>query len=649
MNRLSTAVDFEKALNAEQYAAVTAGEGPLLVLAAAGTGKTRTLVYRLAWLAAQGVPPSRVLLLTFTNKAAREMLERAASLLTTPSSGIWGGTFHHLCNRLLRRHAERIGFASNYTILDRDDARSLVGRCVKDRKLNHREFPKPDVLLDCVSRAANCSRSVEAIIAERLDEADVDPDAVLKVLKDYAAAKQRLQSMDFDDLLVNGLRLFVEHAGEMTPYLDRFLHVLVDEYQDTNPVQASLVDRVAARHRNIMVVGDDFQSIYAWRGADFRNILSFPDRYADTRIIKLETNYRSVPEVLAVANACIRGNPDQFQKTLRATRSAYQRPLLAMVRDGGEQARFVVDQLRRLRREGYAPDDIAILYRAHYHAMELQMELTRERVAYTITSGVRFFEQAHIKDVLAPLRLVEHAGDELAFVRLLSLLPGVGERTALKLWQSLGGRLPATDEVTMGRITRALKGDAVDAWKAIARVMARYEPMGRHASVVLKGFVEAFYERHALNTFENAEQRLQDVDELITHADRFESTEALLSEVALMTNLDAEADAVDKQDLKRVRLSTIHQAKGLEWPAVIVLWMTEGMFPSPRSVQESADGEAEERRLFYVALTRAKTELCFCVPAVRRMRDGGVMPCEPSRFITELPPDLLRRQRAGFY
>ena len=643
-------IDFKACLNDAQLEAVTGPDGPLLVLAAAGTGKTRTLVYRVAYLVERGDDPHGMLLLTFTNRAANEMLERAEALVGPGVGDVWGGTFHHMCNRLLRRHAPLIGYERDYTIMDRDDSRSVVSECVKSRRLQGRDFPKPNVLLGLLGTAVNSELPLSAVVESRLAEADVDTEQVTAVIGDYVKRKRELGAMDFDDLLTNCLRLFREHEGVLREYQQRFRHVLVDEYQDTNAIQAELVDRLAAGHRNLLVVGDDFQSIYAWRGADFRNIMSFPKRYPGARVVTLETNYRSVPEVLDVANACIAGNPDQYQKTLRSTREEHRRPRVAYVRDGDSQARYVVGLIHEMRREGHRYPDIAVLYRAHFHALDLQIELTREGIPYVITSGVRFFEQAHIKDVCSLLRILDNPGDELAFCRLLSLFPGVGPRTAATLWGRLGGRFDAADTAQREMVAKTLRAPARAVWRVLEAVLTAYsdEELQEDGGEIIYRFLRVFYEGHARKSFDNAERRIDDIQELSLHTAKYDSVEQFLSGVALMTNLDAEADTVGVPDGPAVRLSTVHQAKGLEWPVVIVLWATDGMFPSSRSVSESAGGEAEERRLFYVAVTRAKDELCLCVPEVRRTREGGAMYCRPSRFVAELPAGLVENVRPGF-
>lgn len=643
-------IDFRNDLNEEQYAAATAPDGPLLVLAAAGTGKTRTLVYRVAYLVESGISPDRILLLTFTNKAAREMLERANQVVGAGVGGIWAGTFHHMANRILRRYAGLIGFGSDFTILDRDDSRTIVLNCVKDLGFRGKEFPKSDVLLGLFSAAANTETSIEDIMDQRFTENHVDPEQVVKVHGAYNNKKRKLGAMDFDDLLTNCLSLFREKKEVVQKYQEQFLHILVDEYQDTNTIQAELIDRLAEKNRNLLVVGDDFQSIYSWRGANFRNIMSFPERYKDSRMYKLETNYRSVPEILAVANACIAGNPEQFQKTLRPTREPYKKPIVFKMRDGGEQARHVVEQISSLQCSGYKLSDIAILYRAHYHAMELQMVLTRERIPYVITSGTRFFEQAHIKDVCSVLRILETPGDEMAFTRLIGFLPGVGAATAAKLWQKLGGSFKACDPGSRKRLRQALRPAALEGWDAISAVFEAYDSddLKDDGGEVIHRFVESFYERYCANAYQDPGRRIDDIRELILYMARFETVEMFLSDVALLTNFDAETESLDSSGKDALRLSTVHQAKGLEWPVVIMLWVTDGMFPSARSMNESAGGEAEERRLFYVAVTRAKDELCMYIPEIRRKHDGSVIYCLPSRFVEEIPADIMEEVYKGF-
>jgi len=635
--------DYFKLLNAEQCEAATAGDGPLLVLAAAGTGKTRTLVYRVAYLVENGMPPESLLLLTFTNRAAREMLERAKGVAGDAVGNLWSGTFHHICNRFLRRFGDRLGYRNDFTIFDRDDSRSLIDQCIKDVVRNKKEFPKKDVIASLIGSAANRACDIEDILEENLDTLKVDPLEIVRVANLYAERKVAMGAMDFDDLLVNGLRLLTEHAEIRAFYQDKFRHVLVDEYQDTNLLQAKMVDILAGQCRNVMAVGDDFQCIYSWRGADFRNIMEFPKRWDGCRIVKLEQNYRSVPEILDVANACIKGNPEQFQKTLRPTRKARNKPRVLYLRDGDEQAAALLMLIRRYQDDGYNLRDMAVLYRAHFHSIELQIALARSRLPYVITSGIGVFEQAHVKDVVAFLRVCELPTDRMAFNRLLGMLSGVGEKTIGALWEKLGGFFDTRDSEQRAKLCALLKPAARGQWQEIDRLFEAYhrERLAEAGGEVVQRFCDVFFTTYLHRAYENGEKREEDIRELALQIGKSGGVPAFLQEVALLTNVDHEYEQMAREHADMLHLSTVHQAKGLEWPVVFVIWAAEGMFPSSRSVGESSD-DAEERRLFYVAVTRAKDELVLCAPEMRRTRDGGVFFCRPSRFIKELPRGLTR-------
>lgn len=646
------AFDPAQHLNAAQLRAVTAPDGPVLVIAAAGTGKTRTLTHRVAWLVLErGVDPRQILLLTFTNRAAGEMLERAAQLVGGDVGGLWGGTFHHAANRMLRRHAARLGYGADYTILDEDDTQRLLKACVAELGLKDKKFPKPGVLAAVFGLAANRGAPVEKTVQEHFEGHTVDLDGVLKVHALYEKRKRAQNAMDFDDLLVNGLKLLQEQPDVLARYQERMQHVLVDEYQDTNRLQADFVDLLAARHRNLLAVGDDFQSIYSWRGAEVQNILSFEQRYPGAQVFKLEENYRSTPGILAVANQVIAGNPEQYQKVLRATRAAEVKPVLAKMTDGGHQARYVVAKVRQLLESGAVPPgQIAVLYRSHYHSMELQLELARARLDYVLMSGVRFFEQAHVKDVCTLPRLVANPADALAFMRLAELFPQVGPKKAQTLWHALGAHWNLRDAAKRAKLAEGLPAEARPLWEAIAQKLF---PAGEEDGRVLDRpdelifrFTEAFYGEYAEETFDNARSRLEDIEELMAFSAKYKGTAEFLSEMALLTNLEAEQNRAKGQPGQAIRLTTVHQAKGLEWQAVFVLWLADGMFPAARSLEEAADA-AEERRLFYVAVTRAKDYLWLCVPRMRKSRDGGLQICLPSRFIDEIDPDLLQVDQAG--
>src|SRR3954447_12373966 len=432
-------IDYPAELNEKQYAAVTASPGPLLVIAGAGSGKTRTLTYRVAYLLENGIDPRNILLLTFTNKAARQMLDRVANLLPVDASGLWGGTFHSIGNRMLRRHGSSLGYTSGFSIMDREDQKDLINTVVSNAGIDPKEirFPKGDVLAEIFSFAVNTEMPLEGLLAEKFPYFLPLLDKIQDVRERYEKKKKATNSVDFDDLLQKTLLMVQQNERIAEIYRRQFQFILVDEYQDTNKIQADLVDLLAREHRNLMVVGDDAQSIYSWRGANFQNILEFPKRYPDAQVFKIEMNYRSVPEILGVANAAIAPNVRQFRKHLSATReSKTLKPALVALNDSSEQAQFVAQRILELRDENIDLNDIAVLYRAHYHAVELQLELSRRGIPYQITSGIRFFEQAHIKDVTSFIRFVANPRDEVAFHRMVKLLPGIGNRTAENLWRA---------------------------------------------------------------------------------------------------------------------------------------------------------------------------------------------------------------------
>ncbi|MBQ6137072.1 MAG: ATP-dependent helicase [Kiritimatiellae bacterium] len=659
--------DFSKLLNPEQCSAATAGDGPLLVLAAAGTGKTRTLVHRVAYLIEQGIPPGRIHLLTFTHRAAKEMLERAEKVVGDAASEIWSGTFHSVCARLLRRYGAFLGYGPGFQILDEDDQKKLVGEIIKTTVKSPKDFPKKEIVAKMISEAANESRPVGDIAARwQTKAAGFTPGEIEAVAAAYEARKRELGAMDFDDLLVKGLELLKTQERVRDLLQEHFLHILVDEYQDTNGLQAELTDILAARHRNIMAVGDDFQCIYTWRGARIENILDFPQRWHGCRIVKLERNYRSVPGVLDVANVVMQDAPSQFEKTLRPTRGGDgELPWLYRVYDGRSQAHEILRLIDEARSLGYRYSDIAVLYRSHYQSIDVQMALARNRVPHRITSGVGVFEQVHTKDVLAYLRLLVNPADELSFMRLASLLPGVGESSAKKLWDRLGRRFDAASAESRAALGEMLGKKAKPLWPALSKC---FECAGEHIDddeigEVVEDFCDLFYEDHLRDEWgdQDAEDRLEDVKELAAQiagaepasggygetADASEGRrrlEGFLADVALMTNLDVRRN---DPGADRVTLSTVHQAKGMEWPVVFIPWCSEGMFPAAKAAEEGRVDE--ERRLFYVAVTRAKDRLFMFTPETRKMPDGGMYPLERSTFVKELPPELVNARRVASY
>jgi DNA helicase-2/ATP-dependent DNA helicase PcrA len=647
-------IDYAREVNAQQLAAVTAPPGPALVIAGAGSGKTRTLTYRVAYLLEQGVPADRILLLTFTNKAAGEMMRRVQDLLGGEGTDLWGGTFHSIGNRILRLYADRLGYDRNFSILDQEDARHLIAACIAEADINPKatRFPKSEVLGSIFSLAANKRMSVGEVIGQQYDYFLHLQPHIERLQSAYTERKRQTGVMDFDDLLALWLRLMEDH-GEVRDVLQRrFQFILVDEYQDTNRLQGDLIDLLAARHGNVMAVGDDAQSIYGWRGADFQNILQFPRRYPQAAVYKIETNYRSTPEILTLANAAIRSNLRQFAKNLAPARPRGPKPVLVPCQDARQQAEFVAQRILELRAEGRSLDQMAVLYRSHFHALELQLELTRRNIPFSITSGVRFFEQAHIKDVTAHLKFVVNPRDELAFKRIVQLLPGIGARGADKLWREFDRRradpsaqaAPATPRVAaalQAMVAGVPKKTAV-AWARFTTTLAQLETgtADQTAGALMQIVMEAGYEDYLKENYENYPSRLEDLEQLAVFSEQFETLQEFLTQLALLTNVEAEDTQPGERETERLRLSTIHQAKGLEFNVVFLIMLCDGLFPSARSL-ESTDGEEEERRLLYVAVTRARDELYLSYPLVRAMAGGGMDQLQrPSRFLREIPEEL---------
>lgn len=638
--------DLASLLNAEQLEAATAPDGPLLILAAAGTGKTRTLVYRVVHLIERGVAPWEILLLTFTNRAARDMLDRAESVTPGITSGLWGGTFHHVANRMLRRYAPRLNFPNDFRILDVDDQRALMRQCIKDAGHTAKTFPKREVLLSMLSGAVNRGIDLLDYIDKKNEDGEVSTDSLVEVINAYTRKKTELQALDFDDLLVFALRLLDDHADVREHYQNRFKHVLVDEYQDTNSLQSAFVNRLAEGHKNISVVGDDFQCIYTWRGSNYRNIMDFPTQWPGARVIKLEQNYRSRPEILSVANESIKHNPDQFQKVLRPTReSRNMRPIVYDVFSDREQSETITQIIRQACKDGYNYSDIAILYRSHFHSIEMQMQLPRLKIPYNITSGLGFFDLAHSKDIIALIRLTEFPSDWLSFERILTLLRGLGPAGAEKLWTKMDGVYQTELPDHRNKLLAFMTPSARTQWEPISEAIADYKATKTSVTGLVSAFIAAFYDSYLKKEYDtdNAKDRLDDVRELATDIERRGSIRDFLSDIALLTNVDLEGEKIRSENEPHLLLSTIHQAKGLEWPIVIVLWAVEGMFPSTRSMVEESD-DYEERRLFYVAVTRAEEQLHIFTPRKRYLHDGGSMDCLPSRFVKEIPEGLLQRQ-----
>ena len=656
---IASGIDYVAALNEEQYEAVSSSPGKALVIAGAGSGKTRTLTYRVAWLLDHGITSKQVLLLTFTNKAAREMTERVRELVPHDTSDLWAGTFHSIGSRILRRHAEDLGFTRSFSILDRDDQKSLlsavIAKCDIDTK--ERRFPKADVLASMFSLIENTGASLEEVIAARYDHFYDWTEKIELVRAGYITKKLETNSMDFDDLLCMVVRLFEERPDVLELYQNRFKHILVDEYQDTNAVQGRMIDLLCGESNSLMAVGDDAQSIYSWRGADMDHILSFPKRYQGSKVFTIETNYRSVPEILDLSNAAIRANSGRFEKDLRASReSPGVKPALVALADPRTQAAFVAQRMLELREEGIPLEEMAVLYRAHFQSLEIQMELTVRGIPFAITSGLRFFEQAHIKDIAAFMRFVVNRRDEVSFLRMVNLLPGCGPIAAQKLWDEwLKSGWSTKEELPPKWSDLFLKfkvpKKAVKHWEQLCYILDELTPNGEFArpSEMIFSILEGLYDEYLKASFENFENRRSDIEQLSQYGGKFDDILEFLAQLSLMSSVDGEPTGDKSEpDDEKVTLSSIHQAKGLEWKVVFLIWLVDGQFPNGRILEaDDLPMLEEERRLFYVAITRAKDDLYLTFPMMNPKSYSGDIICRPSRFLEDFPAELVEEWQVG--
>ena len=636
-------IDYKSELNDEQYRVVTEGDGPCLVLAGAGSGKTRTLVYRVAYLLENGIKPERILLMTFTNKASKEMLSRVELILKNKPQGLWGGTFHHIGNRLLRMYGKKININPSFNILDEEDAKGLIKSCLHSLDISRdKYFPKADLIKKIISLSANLNQPIHKIIEERFSYlADEHIPIMTAIAAAYQERKNQSQSLDFDDLLYKWNELLVASPEIKEKLAQKFQYILVDEYQDTNFIQGELIKNLSGESNNILAVGDDSQSIYSFRGATVKNILNFPKHFPQAKIFKLETNYRSTPEILQLANASIKNNPNQFEKKLKTQKPSSVKPALVTPYDNYQQAEFICQRIMELQQEeGINLNEMAVLFRAHSQSLELEMELNKRNIPYVMRGGLRFFEQAHIKDVLAYLRILNNYLDEISWTRLLHLQPGIGESNAKRIWQIISS-CDDLKQVQKTDFTKIIGGRAATGWYQLNEIFEKLlviDP-GQVSELILQ-ILKSGYLNHLIANYENGEERAEDLKQLMNFASSYKSLDEFLSDAALSEGFKSERIAGQKNGPEEaLTLSTVHQAKGLEWKVVFVVGLTEGQFPHAK-VYEFPDQLAEERRLFYVASTRAKDQLYLTAPMIG---GRGDILSRASQFIQELPGDVYER------
>lgn len=633
-------IDFKNELNEEQLKVVQNAEGPTLVLAGAGSGKTRTITYRVAYLLERGVRPSNILLVTFTNKAAREMTGRLEHILGSSSGGLWTGTFHSIANRLLRTYAPRLGFQQNFTILDSDDSASLIRVCIKDAHVSTagRRFPSPRVVQAMISLSRNAFTALPQIIEERHVSFIERTGELVDVAERYAEKKRESNAMDFDDLLIHFHTLLANEPCVEERLAEQFQYILVDEYQDTNALQANIVNRLASKHRNILVVGDDAQSIYSFRGADIQNILGFENQFTSCKTYRLETNYRSTPEILELANASIAQNVSQYEKALKAVRSSGEMPSVVRAYSAREEATFILQQVDQLLGKGAAAKDIVVLFRATYQSQALEFELMRAGVAYEYRGGMRFFERAHVKDVLAYIRAIENPKDTAAWLRLLGLQQGIGLVSAQKIVAALHeivGEDAHLQKEHLAALASRVPARSRAGFNAAAETLCAALAQ-TSLSEQISRIVKVSYLEYLESEYPNAADRLEDLHQLEQFAISYEANRQLFLEEVTLRDEFTGAEETRAED--RIILSTIHQAKGLEWDTVFVMGLCDGQFPNHRAMAEEG-GLEEERRLFYVAVTRAKRSLFLTYSTTGSGRATEFM--VPSMFLEEVPQELL--------
>lgn len=648
-------INFSQELNSEQLKVVEQGDGPCLVLAGAGSGKTRTITYRVAYLLEQGVKPENILLVTFTNKAAREMIERVEILVgsnPTPPSPTrggsllpWSGTFHHIGYRILKKYAEVLGYKNNFSVLDTDDSLELIKLCLKAEGIDRKEkrFPSPKVLQSIISFARNAEMTMGDVLDLKYENFLPISDTLVRIADDYRKRKQEANVMDFDDLLVNLYLLFLKNPEVKNRYAEQFQYILVDEYQDTNKVQASIIELLASKHRNLLVVGDDAQSIYSFRAADISNILEFEKKYPDAKIFKLETNYRSTPNILDVANCVIANNRKQYEKNLKSVVEKFAKPEVYSFADQAEEADFIVNRIFELQTEGVGLNNIAVLFRAAYQSQALEMELTKRGIDYDYRGGMRFFERAHVKDVLSYLRIFNNPEDRISWSRVLNMQVGIGPAGVEKILTEIRKN---EDLENLGSIGSVLSAKAQIGWSdflQIYSVIKKIVESEEKYSVgdLIRALVESKYQEYLENEYPDYRERIQDLEQLALFADKADDLNRFLGEASLQENFikltpSPSLEKRGESDEEKIVLSTIHQAKGLEWEAVFVIGLASGQFPNDRAIREQS--LEEERRLFYVAITRAKKYLSLTYSLTGSF-DGFLQ--EPSMFLDEIDRDLV--------
>lgn len=628
-------------LNESQQEAVAFNDGPLLVIAGAGSGKTRTLTYRVARMVHDGVPPASILLLTFTRRASFEMLNRASDLLDRRCEQVSGGTFHSFANAILRKYASTIGLDNAFTIIDRVDMENLIGILKKESGagLKDRSFPKNRTIASIFSASVNKVLAVDDIIYDDYPHLSQHMDTLVNLHNGYQVYKSGHSLLDYDDLLIYLYRLLNDAEDLRERLSSKYQFIMVDEYQDTNQIQAEILYLLTQQHQNIMVVGDDSQSIYAFRGAAVENILSFPDRYPNTTIIRLEQNYRSVQPVLTLANAIIDAASHKYTKTLFSTKEGGSVPALVRTSSENSQSRFVLDKIKELSLKGVRLNQLAVLFRAGFHSFDLEIELGKEALPFVKVGGFKFMDSAHIKDVIAHLKVLYNSEDAISWYRALMLLDGIGPKGARNIFKTI----QAQQKGVKGLATKELSKRVRAQISALAELFSSIDPDSNSVATMGESVLE-HYLPILKNKYDDHPKRARDLEQLLSIMERYEDLESFLTDMAIEppnTTMDDTFSAIIPD--QRLTLSTIHSAKGLEWHTVFIIWALDGRFPSTHAIHKREELE-EELRLMYVAATRAKENLYITYPGQLFDRISGAFLNAPSRFLNDIPVGILNRE-----
>ncbi len=635
---------YKEALNPAQLEAVNFNNGSLLVIAGAGSGKTRTLTYRVARLVEEGISPSAILLLTFTRKAAGEMVDRATALLDNRCKRVSGGTFHSFANTVLRKHASSTGNDHRYTIIDRVDSEGLISMLRKEiasASLSKHAFPNKKTLANIFSKSVNKVLPVEDIVMNDYPHFSMDLDTIIDLNIKYQKQKIQHNFFDYDDLLIKLKELLEKHPDIRHKISSMYSYIMVDEYQDTNKLQAEIVNLLSCVNKNIMVVGDDSQSIYAFRGANFKNIMKFPQSFPGTKIIRLEENYRSIQPILDVTNAIIEQAAEKYSKKLFTKRPGNSKPVLVSAASENSQSLFIVDKIESLRKNGVPLNKIAVLIRAGFHSFDLEIELGLEGIPFIKVGGFKFMESAHIKDLLAHLRAYISPLDKISWYRILLLLDKVGPKTAQTIYEDMLHEKNGYN----GLFNLKFKPGPAKGLERLKDFFAQIDSPAISVSQ-LGATALQYYTPILKQKYDDHPKRTRDLEHLLTIMERYNDLEHFLTDMALEppnTSSAAKNLFTDKPNDDRLTISTVHSAKGLEWHTVFVLWALDGRFPSIHSLNDEEELE-EELRLMYVAATRARENLFFTYPVEIYDKISRMFLTRPSRFIDMLPDDLLEKQ-----